>query len=264
MSEGRSAFVRMTLAAAAGVSCLAAVACGSSTTSSGGAAPSASTTSSGGAAPSVSSIADPLAGLTAAQVEAKTVADAKASSSLTLKGSLAQSSQSYAVNLAIKPGQGCTGTIGEGSKGSFKLIVIGKTIYLNPDDTFWKANGGADAAAAIALVNGRYLKVSAGDKSMASLADMCDVSQLFSSDNSSGKATKGAVTTLGGTRVLPLKNSDGSVAYVTDTSKPQLVELAAPKGSSDGAGKVTVTTGDPVTLTPPSASQVIDGSKLGL
>jgi len=254
MFEGRPAFVRMTLVAAAGVSCLAAVACGSSTTSSGGAAPGASS----------STTADPLAGLTAAQVQAKTVADAKASSSLTLKGSLAQSSQSYTVNLAIKPSQGCTGTIGEGSKGSFKLIVIGKTIYLNPDDTFWKANAGANAAAAIALVNGRYLKVSASDSNMASLADMCDVSQLFSSDDPSGKATKGAVTTLGGTRVLPLKNSDGSVAYVTDTSKPQLVELAAPKGSSDGTGMVTVTTGAPVTLTPPSASQVIDGSKLGM
>jgi hypothetical protein len=252
MFEGRPAFVRMTLVAAVGVSCLAAVACGSSTTSSGGAAPSASST------------ADPLTGLTAVQVQTKTVADAKASSSLTLKGSLAQSGQSYAVNLAIKPSQGCTGTIGEGSKGSFKLIVIGKTIYLNPDDTFWKANGGADAAAAIALINGRYLKVSSSDSSMASLADLCDVSQLFSSDDPSGKATKGAVTTLGGTRVLPLKDSDGSVAYVTDTSKPQLVELTAPKGSSVGTGKVTVTTGAPVTLTPPPASQVIDGSKLGM
>jgi hypothetical protein len=252
MFEGRPAFVRMTLVAAAGVSCLAAVACGSSTTSSGGAAPSASST------------ADPLAGLTAAQVAAKTVADAKASSSLTLKGSLTQSGQSFTVNLAIKPGQGCTGTIGEGSKGSFKLIVIGKTIYLNPDDAFWKANAGADATAAIALVNGRYLKLSTSDSNMGSLADLCDVSQLFSSDDPSGKTTKGAVTTLGGTRVLPLKDADGSVAYVTDTSKPQFVELVAPKCSSAGTGKVTVTTGAPVTLTPPPASQVIDGSKLGI
>ncbi len=260
MFEGRPAFVRMTLVAAAGVSCLAAVACGSSTTSSGGAAPSASST------------ADPLAGLTAAQVGAKTVADAEASSSLTLKGSLTQSGQSYTINLAIKPGQGCMGTIGGGSKGSFKLIVIGKTIYLNPDDAFWKASAGADATAAIALVNGRYLKVSTSDSNIAPLADLCDVSQLFSSDDPSGKTTKGpsgkttkgAVTTLGGTRVLPLKDPDGSVAYVTDTSKPQLVELVAPKGSSAGPGKVTVTTGAPVTLTPPPASQVIDGSKLGI
>jgi hypothetical protein len=251
MFEGRPGFVRMTLVAAAGVSCLAAAACGS-------------TTSSAGTAPSASSTADPLASLTAAKVQAETITDAEASSSLTIKGSLTQSKQSYTVDLAIKPGHGCTGTIGEGSKGSFKLIVIGKTIYLNPDDNFWKANAGADAAAAIALVNGRYLEVSASDASMASVASLCNVSQLFSADGSSETVTKGAVTTLGGTRVLPIKSSDGSTGYVTDTSKPELVELSAPKGASAGTGMITVTTGTPVTLTAPPASQVIDGSKLGI
>jgi hypothetical protein len=240
------------LVATAGVGCLAATACGSSSTSSAGTAPSASST------------ADPLAGLTAAKVQAETVADAKATSSLTMKGSLTQSNQSYTVNLAIKPGHGCTGTIGEGSKGSFKLIVIGKVIYLNPDDNFWKANAGASAAAAIALVNGRYLQVSASDSNLASVASMCDVSQLLSSDGSSGTVTKGAVTTLGGIRVLPLKSSDGGVAYVTDTSKPEPFEATAPKGSKAGYGKVTFSVDAPVTLTAPPASQVIDGSKLGM
>jgi hypothetical protein len=252
MFEGRPGFVRMTLAAAAGVSCLAVAACGSSTTSSAGTAPSASSTT------------DPLASLTAAKVLTETVADAEASSSLTIKGSLTQSKQSYTVDLAIKPGHGCTGTIGEGSKGSFKLIVIGKAIYLNPDENFWKANAGADAAAAIALVNGRYLEVSTSDASMGSLATLCDVSRLLTSDGSSGTATKGAVTTLGGIRVLPLNSSDGSVAYVTDTSKPEPVEAAAPKGAKDGYGKITFSVDAPVTLTAPPASQVIDGSKLGM
>jgi hypothetical protein len=251
MFEGRPGFVRMTLVAAAGVSCVAVTACGSSTTSSAGAAPSATST------------ADPLAGRTAAKVQAETVSDAEAASSLTLKGSLTQSGQSYTVNLAIKPGRGCTGTIGEGSKGGFKLIEIGKSVYLNPDDNFWKTYAGANAAAAIALVDGRYLEVSTSDSNMASLASLCDVSQLFSSGGSSGPVTKGAITVLDGTRVLPLKSSDG-VAYVTDTSKPELVELSAPKGSSNGAGLVSVTIGAPVTLAAPPASQVVDGSKLGM
>jgi hypothetical protein len=252
MFEGRPGFVRTTLVAAAGVGCLAATACGSSSTSSAGTAPSASST------------ADPLAGLTAAKVQAETVADAKATSSLTMKGSLTQSNQSYTVNLAIKPGHGCTGTIGEGSKGSFKLIVIGKAIYLNPDENFWKANAGASAASVIALVNGRYLQVSTSDSNLASVASMCDVSKLLSSDGSSGTITKGAVTTLGGIRVLPLKSSDGGVAYVTDTSKPEPFEATAPKGSKAGYGKVTFSVDAPVTLTAPPASQVIDGSKLGM
>jgi hypothetical protein len=256
MFEGRPAFVRLTLVAAAGVSCLAAVACGSSTTSGGGAGASV--------AASATSTVDPLASLTVAQVESKVVADAEASSTLTMKGAIVQSSQTITVDLGIKPGHGCTGTIGLGSKGSMKMVVIGKIVYMDPDDAFWKANAGAEANATIALVNGRYLKVSSTNSSDGSLGQICDVSTIFSTNGKPDKVTKGAVTTLGGNRVLQLKNSDGSIAYVTDTSKPQLVEIAAPKGDKNASGTVTVTTGAPVTLTAPPASQVIDGSKLGM
>lgn len=113
-------------------------------------------------------------------------------------------------------------------------------------------------------MNGRYLEVPTSDASMGSVATLCDVSQLLTSNGSAGTATKGAVTTLGGIRVLPLNSSDGSVAYVTDTSKPEPVEATAPKGSKAGSGKVTFSVDAPVTLTAPPASQVIDGSKLGM
>jgi hypothetical protein len=252
MFKGRPWYVRKTFAAAAGVTCLAVAACGGSATSSAGAAPSATST------------VDPLASLTATQVSAKAVADAEVAPSLTFKGSVVQSGQPFTLDLAIKPGHGCAGTIDEGSKGGLKLIVIGKTVYLNPNATFWKANGGADAGAAIALVDGRYLEVSTSDAQMGSLATMCDVKQLFSSDDSTHPVAREAVTTLNGTRVLPIKISDGSIDYVTDTSKPEFVEGYAPKGSKAGAGTMTVSVGAPVTLTAPPASQVIDGSKLGL
>lgn len=242
----------MALVAAAGASCLAVAACGSSGSASAGAAPSASST------------VDPLAGLSAAKVQAKTVADAEAAPSLTMKGSIAQSGQSFTVNLGIKPGHGCTGTIGMGAKGSLKLIVINKTVYLNADNAFWKANSGAEAATVIALIDGRYIKASASDSNVSPWAQLCDVSQLFSSDGpTSGPLTKEAITTLNGTRVLPLKSADG-MAYVTDTSKPELVQLSAPKGAKNGSGLVAVTMDVPVTLTVPPASQVIDGSKLGM
>jgi len=251
MFKGRPRFARTTMVAVAGVSCLVVAACGSSTSSSAGAVPSASST------------VDPLAGLSPAKVLAETLADAKAASSITMKGSINQSGQVQTINLAIKPGHGCAGTIGMGSKGNLKLIVIGKTVYLSPDDTFWKVNSGAEAGAVIALVDGRYLEAPTSDKNMTPFAQLCDVSQILSSDSSSGPVTKGAVTVLGGTRVLPLKDSD-NVAYVTDTSKPEIVEFAAAKGAKNGTGMVAVTIDTPVTLTAPPASQVIDGTKLGM
>ena len=248
MFQRRRAFVRMA-SVAAGASCLALAACSSAASS-----------------PGASGAADPLASMSAAQVAAEVTANAKAASSLTLAGSMTQADGTgETASLAVKPSQGCTGTIGTVGKGSFKLIKIGSTIYLNPDKQFWESNGGAAASTIINLVNGKYIKISSTDKNMGSVADLCDVAQMFSTDGKQDTLTKGKVTTLNGTRVLPLNDTpDGSVSYVTDTSKPQLVEITSPKGAKDGSGKITVTYGAPVTLTAPPASQVIDGSKLGL
>jgi len=115
------------------------------------------------------------------------------------------------------------------------------------------------------VVNGRYLKTSSRDKSMGSLASICDVSQMFATNGKQDTLAKGKVTTIDGTRVLALNDtSEDSVYYVTDTSKPQLFEMGSSKGTKSGSGKVAVTYGAPVTLTAPPASQVLDGAQLGL
>ncbi len=244
--------IRAAVVAVAGVSCLAATACGA-------------TASSPTGAPSASSTVDPLAGLSATKVVAEAKANAEAAPSLTMAGTITQQGQSDAINLGIKRGQGCAGSIGLSGQGTVKLILIGKTIYMNPDKQFWTTNAGSNAKAVIALVNGRYLKVSASDKNMAGITVLCDVSKLLNQDTTTAKTyTKGTVTTLDGRRVLPIKVSDGSTDYVTDTSKPEYVEATAPKGAKNGSGKVIISVGAPVTLTAPPASDVIDGTALGV
>ena len=236
--------------AVAGASCLAATACGGTTAASLSVAPSASST------------VDPLAGLSASKVVAEATADAQAAPSLTLDGTINQQGQNGTIDIAIKRGQGCTGSVDLGSQGGFKLIMIGNIVYFNPNVQFWKANAGANASTVIALVDGRYIKAPASDKNVASLAEICDASKLL--DPGGVTYTKGTVTTLDGRRVLAIKVSDGSTNYVTDTSKPEYVEAIAPKGTKGGSGKAIVTEGAPVTLTAPPASQVIDSSQLGM
>jgi hypothetical protein len=88
---------------------------------------------------------------------------------------------------------------------------------------------------------------------------------MFETNGKKDTITKGKVTTRNGTRVLALNDlTDGSTGYVTDTSDPRLIAIAAPKDSKGGAQNATVTYDAPVTLTAPPASQVIDGSKLGM
>ena len=130
MFQRRRAFVRMA-SVAAGASCLALAAC-SSAASSGG---TPSSTGAAGAAPSATSTADPLASVSATQVAAEVMADAKTASSLTLVGSITQTDGTgETVNLAIKPSAGCTGTIGTTGKGSFKLTKIGDTTIESSTD----------------------------------------------------------------------------------------------------------------------------------
>ena len=250
MFRARSGWVRAASAmAVAGASCLAVTACGSSAVS--------PTT-----APSASSTADPLAGLSASKVIAEANADAEAAPSLTLDGTGIEQGQNAIIDIGIKRGQGCTGSIDLGSDGGVKLIMIGKTVYFDPNKQFWLKNAGASAAGVIALVNGRYIKLPASDKNVAGLIDVCNWSTLI--DQGADTFTTGKVTTLDGRRVLPIKVSDGSTSYVTDTSKPEYVEAISPTGTAGGSGKAIITVGAPVTLTAPPASQVIDGTALGM
>jgi len=241
MFHGRSRFVQMAAATAAATACVGVLAT----------AANAST--------ALGSARDPLAGLSASEVSAEALANLKAASSLTLTGTIDDSGTKDTLDLGLKPGRGCTGTIGTSNRGGFKLIVIGKTVYFNPDNKFW----GADAAAIIALVRGRYIKSSTSDKDMAAFATLCDVSAAIGSVKETGSFTKGALTTLHGIRVLRLKDSSG-VMDVTDTSKPEVVAITGPKGVATGDGALAFSVGARVTLAAPPASQVIDGAQVGL
>jgi hypothetical protein len=236
----RPGFARAVALGVAGLACLTAVACGS-----------------GG------STADPLAGLTAQQVFTKAIADAKAAPTLKMTGTVNESGNTYTIDLSYKSGQGCTGTVGVKNKGSFAITVIGTTAYLNPDAKFWKSYAGAQASAVIALLNGRYIKGSTTNSSVASLAKLCDKNELLGSFKPQGTISKGTVTTLSGQQVLPINDTKGGTLYVTDTSTPQLVKVNNLGATGGSSGTVAFLINAPVTLTPPPASKVIDGSTIG-
>jgi hypothetical protein len=244
----------MAAVAVAGASCLAAVACGGSAASSFSTAARATSTST----------PDPLASLTASEVATAAFDNLKAASSLTMAGSVVDSGNTEAVNFGLKPGQGCEGTITESNEGSVKLIVIGTTAYYSPSAQAWKAQGGSRGSAIAALVNGRYIKTSTSDSSVSGLANVCDLDQQVAPQSAAGKFTKGKLTTLEGTRVLLLLDPSEGDYYVTDTSKPEIVEVMNTKDTGGGTGKVDFAVGARVTLAAPPASQVIDGSTLGL
>ncbi len=196
MIRGRQRRIGPTVAVLAGAACLAVSACSS------GGSPSAAASSSAARA-GTSSAPDPLASLTADAVLKQALANLKAASTVKMSGTLGNSGTTYTIDVGVKSGQGCSGTFATASQGSFQLIVIGKSVYLKPDDKFWKANAGSSASTVIALVDGRYISTTTSNKNMAGVASMCNLAQVIGSTSSAqDPAAKGPVITMDGVRVL--------------------------------------------------------------
>ena len=205
-----------------------------------------------------------LSGMSAKQVVAKAVADLKSAKSFTMDGSVSQSGQTLGVDLGYRGGQGCQGTVTEGTSGSIAIVVIGSTAWIKPSDQFLKAEEGSSAAQVISVLKGRYLKGSTGNSNVKSLTAVCSVDSMTSSFTDTGTLTKGTVTTVDGQQVLPITdNTKGGTMYVTTSATPQVVEISNTTGKGGSTGTINFNVGAQVTLTAPSASQTLDGSAFG-
>ncbi|HEU5418753.1 MAG TPA: hypothetical protein VFV41_13775 [Streptosporangiaceae bacterium] len=208
-----------------------------------------------------STAANPLASLSGAQIADKAVANLSKASSVHVAGTVTSSGQKIGLDLRLSHGKGCVGSMTLGGKGSFRLIAIGKKVWLKPNRKFWHSFGGSDPAV-LKLLSGKYLKTTMSGQ-MGGLAKICDPAELAGAfHEKGGHLTKGPVTTVAGQPAIKLTdNGDSSYAYVSATSTPQLLQIAQP--GSDG-GQVNFTGyGDPVTLSPPPAAQTLDGKKYG-
>lgn len=205
---------------------------------------------------------DPLASMTAQQVLNKAVANLKSASTVSLSGTESIQGGATTVRLDYKHGAGCQGTVSQGAKGSFALVVIGNTAWVKPDAAFWKANAGKQAQQAMAAVGGRYLKGSTSNGNVSQLSDICDVNTLASSLSKPTTVTKEAITTVNGQSTLPLKDeTKGGVLYVTDTSNPQILQVVNTKPGT--TGKISFAYGNQVSLTAPPASETVNGASFG-
>lgn len=257
MRKSRYAGQRGVAAALAGAAILGSVAaCSASGTST-----ASGTSSTPGSTASAGAQGGALDGLSADQIASRATANLKVVSSVHVAGTVKDSSQNIALNLTLGT-QGCTGTMGIKGEGSFVLLKIGKTLWIKPDDAFWKNAAGADGSAIISLVSGKYIKPSDKGSSLASIGAICDPAQFAKSfgSNMTGMA-KGTTTTIAGQSALQIKDTgDPASAYVTVSAKPEFLRL------DGGAGKGQLDFSQynaPMNLSPPPAADVLDGAKYG-
>lgn len=226
----------LTLTAVAGT-CLAGAGCGSSST-------------------------DPLANMSAKQVAAKAIGDLKSAPRFTVAGAGPSDGSTVSIDLGIKDGKDCTGTVADGSQGSVAIIVIGSTVWMKPDATFWQTQGGSEGSAIGKLLAGKYLQTTTSVSGASSIADICNVNSLTSQMSIPTDVAKGTVTTVSGQEALELTDkAKDSTMYVTDTAAPQILKVVSTqKGNS---GQFTITYGVPTTVTAPPASSTVNGAKYG-
>jgi len=238
-----------------GTAVLGTAACGTSTSST-SAASNGPATASASARPS-----DPLTGLTADQIAARTTADLKAVSSVHITGLAAASGQVVTPNLTLGT-KGCKGQMGIKGEGTFFLLKIGKTLWIKPDNQFWKyAAGSSLTPAVMQILAGKYIKPSGKDSSLGSLGAFCNPGQFAAAfvGQASG-LSKDGTTTITGQPALRIKdNGDSGVVYITVSARPEFLRV-------DGGSSGRLTFGGynkPLRLTPPPARQTLDGAKYG-
>jgi hypothetical protein len=213
---------------------------------------------------SAQAVVDPLAGQTSVWIVRHASANTVAAFDVHLTGAVEDSGHTLTFDLSVAGSDGCTGNVTESKSGSFRLIFDGSTVWVKPDDEFWRVTGGVTDPAQLASVRGKYLTATAGGSGLGEIASMCQLKTLlkdFTSipANTPGE-TKGRVTHMSGQRALKVSDTrDSAFVYVTDTAQPRLLQLIDPSAIGD---KLSFGyPGTPVAITPPPASEILVGAQ---
>src|ERR1017187_5583679 len=176
---------------------------------------------------------NPLATLSADQIAAKAVADLRTAASVQVVGSLTDSSQRIRLNMRLVAGKGCVSRMSFPGKGSFRLVMIGKAVWIKPNDLFWKSFGGANATA-LQLLSGKYLKTSTGS-GFGALSKLCRTRLLARSFPRVSGVAKGKYIVISGQPALQLTTGSKGTdfMYVSVSARPQILRITA-TGSDSG------------------------------
>ena len=158
------------------------------------------------------------------------------------------------IELSIGP-NGTIGTVGVDG-GKVDLVRLGDKSWIKADAAFWAKNG-VPAASATKL-NGKYVDVSGQSGQFDGFSS---VSKFFATTSQASKTTKGETTTVDGAKVITLKDIDGSLLFVALNGEPFPMRVSSAGASG---GQIDFTDWNvPVTITAPTADQIVDVKTLG-
>jgi len=196
-----------------------------------------------------------LAAQSPAAILGAVAAAAKGLHSVHITGSTGTGGRPIALDMTLVANKGATGSMSLGGAG-FRVVAVGKTIYISGSDAFWRRFAGPAAS----LFAGRWLKAPETGQ-FGSFAQLTNLRELFGKLLiGHGRLTKGDPITVNGVRVVPLTDkAKGGTLYVATTGAPYPVEIY--KSGSGGGHFYFSRFNQPATLTAPA--NAIDINKLG-
>ena len=213
--------------------------------------------------------ADPLARLSAYAIAEKALADTRAATSVHLAGTITDSGQKITLaETIVHGGTECSGRLSVEGKGSVQIILLGTTLWLKPDDTYWQSSG--IPAADLPKVAGKWVRSATSATGASSMAAPCSLTKMLSDTVPVSSAYKDPIIAPDG-KVLTweiMDTSDRSSIYVTDTASPLITRIDGPpvdrQETVASTGSIDLTGyGAATTITAPPASDVVGPGTLG-
>jgi hypothetical protein len=205
---------------------------------------------------------DPLAGRSAGWIIIQAIKDTEAAPVVRIQGTVVGSGKAYTLNLSMMAGHGCAGTLTAAGSGTFTMISDGRNLWLKPDPAFWRATGADEAT--LGVLESKYLEAKLSDSGASAMASMCSVQKLLSKVNldHADDETRGGLMMIDGQRALEISDTaDLAYGYVSDVAQPVLLQVTDPARGDTQVNFAYPRT--PPTITPPPASETIDGSQYG-
>jgi head-tail adaptor len=207
-----------------------------------------------------------ITGLSAQQIVKKARAAAKAAVSVRVRGArTTEDGTRLKLDVRVTRNAG-SGTITyDGTE--MKVIVVGRTAYVQGGDAFWRfwsqPSKAKDTELLVQRMRGKWLKVPLNTKAFGEMASWASKAALFDAmvrDPGRRRVRKTAVETIDGIPCVGVRGAHGTLWVNAANSRPARLELTG----SRGTGRISFSEYQINEPTAPPAAQVVDGKALGL
>ncbi|ANP49289.1 hypothetical protein J2Z21_002085 [Streptomyces griseochromogenes] len=195
--------------------------------------------------------------LSADRIQAKTRAAAQAAPAVRLSGTVVTSGRTYTLDMRLKA-EGGTGSV-TSQGATFRLLRVGKQLYLKADADFWNHADGSDGAAG--KLDGKYVKVPQGDPAYKKFSGFTDKDVLLGGLLTlHGKLAADGHHEESGTRTIRITGDAGSGGTLDVSLEGKPYPLSLVRGGSAGTLRFS-DWGKDFAVTDPATSETVDYGK---